>query len=272
MSAMTRAMAARSGRSRSASAVRRSAARCKSRSRVEGRRAPAGASRASSRARCGARRGIGWRRSGMAAARASARSSAVTPPAPAARASSTASRARRACSGCRSGRSASARRANAMSSAASAASSSAGGRPNQASAPALSPSRLPPCGARVSQMPRISSLLKRASSCSARSISIPLLRSVLGRGSSSRAACIVSVEPPDTTRPARAHCIAARAIAKGSTPACRRKRASSAAISMSSRCRGTSPVPVCRRQTPPGAGRVESVRPSRSITSTPAIR
>ena len=36
--------------------------------------------------------------------------------------------------------------------------------------------------------------------------------------SSNRATCIVSVEPPDTTRPFHAACPAARAIARGSTP------------------------------------------------------
>ena len=64
----------------------------------------------------------------------------------------------------------------------------------------------------------------------ARAISSSLLRSVRGLGSSSRAACIVSVEPPETTRPARAHCPAARSIASGSTPGCHQKRLSSAAM------------------------------------------
>ena len=58
----------------------------------------------------------------------------------------------RAASGWRSGRSASGRRGIATSSAAWAGSSALGGTPNQAIDPARTPSRLPPNGARVSQM------------------------------------------------------------------------------------------------------------------------
>ena len=64
-----------------------------------------------------------------------------------------------ALSGWRSGRSASGRRGMATSSAASAGASRCGEVPNHARLPARTPSRLPPIGARVSQMPRISRLL-----------------------------------------------------------------------------------------------------------------
>ena len=47
------------------------------------------------------------------------------------------------------------------------------------------------------------------------------------RGSRRRATCMVSVEPPETTRPCRTSCAPARRSASGSTPGWRSKRASS---------------------------------------------
>ena len=157
--------------------------------------------------------------------------------------------------GWRSGRSASGRRGMATSSAASGGSRASAGLPNQASAPARTPSRLPPNGASVSQMPSTPLLPYRASSCIARAISISFEPRVRGRGSSRRAACMASVEPPDTTRPARAHCTAARASASGSTPGCSQKRRSSTATRRSVRTGATSCDPARNRQTPPAAGR-----------------
>ena len=131
----------------------------------------------------------------------------------------------------RSGRSASGRRGMATSRAACAGSSASGGTPNQASEPARTPSRLPPNGARVSQMSSTPRRPKRASSCTARAISISLERRVRGRGSSRRAACIASVEPPETTWPVRRNCAVARTRATGSTPGWYQKRRSSTATS-----------------------------------------
>ena len=121
----------------------------------------------------------------------------------------------------RSGRRASGRRGIATNSAACAGSSAAGRSPNQACDPALIPSKLPPNGASVSQMPRIWRLSSRSSNCTARKASITFATNVRRRGSSSRAACIVKVDPPETIRPATAHCATARPSASTSTPPCR---------------------------------------------------
>ena len=60
-----------------------------------------------------------------------------------------------------------------------------------------------------------------ARSAMARIISASLAPNVRsGRGSSRRATCMVSVEPPETTRPLVDACHAARSSAQGSTPRC----------------------------------------------------
>ena len=255
-SATSSASEARSGRSANCSAASRSTASCNGRSSVVATRTgPANAATA-----CGACRGSFSRRVGTSGGSAMPCASRMR------------SRSTRARSAWRSGRSASGRRGIATSSAACAGSSMRGDTPNHASDPARTPSRLPPYGASVSQMPRISRLEKCASSCTARAISRHLLRTVRGRGCSSRAACMVSVDPPDTIRPARRSCSSARSSATGLTPGWCQNCRSSVATRSSSNAGETSSAVVEKRQTPPGAGSSATVRPCRSTISVPSAR
>ena len=112
----------------------------------------------------------------------------------------------------------------------------------------------------------------RSSSCNARTIWMSFAPTVRGRGSSSRAACMVSVDPPDTTCPARTNCAAARASEIGSMPGCHQNRRSSVRTSRSMNSGETSSTVVRNRHTPPFAGSSASVRPLRSTTSLPTLR
>ena len=149
-------------------------------------------------------------------------------------------------------------------------SSAAAEVPNQASAPARTPSRLPPIGrqgqpdaehARLAEPPFE---LQRAGS-----ISISLLRSVRGRGSSSRAACIGQASsrrrPPARPAPTARRRGPARAGRRrgGARSAGPRSRSAGRGMGAARRRRRRS------RQTPPGAGSIARRRPWRSRTSVP---
>ncbi len=162
---------------------------------------------------------MGRRAVGTFSAMAARASAAVSSPS---RAAWTRMRSRSAWArpGWRSGRSASGRRGSATSSAASAGSRADAGLPKYARDAASTPTKLPPNGAKDSHIPSTAGLSNRALICTARRLSTSFAPSVRGRGASRRATCMVSVEPPETTRPARAAWPSARAAASGSTPGC----------------------------------------------------
>ena len=212
----------RGGRSEKYADTRSSSMRCRSLSIVERMRAtPGDASRRRCASNC-AWRGGSSARATTGSMRASRTSSADHTPCVAMRAS-TLSRATRARSGSRSGRRRLGDCGNTTSNAASACDRRDAGLPRYAQLAASTPSIVPPNGARSRYSARISRFDRCTSSCSARAICRVLSNTLRrpGRGGSRmRATCIVSVEPPDTTRPCRTHCPAARASAIGLMPGC----------------------------------------------------
>ena len=112
-------------------------------------------------------------------------------------------------------------------------------------------------------------MLSRRSSAHATRIcrTLPLIDPV-PEFSSSRATCIVSVEPPETTRPDHSACPIARSMAQLSTPLWRWNRLSSYAISMSVSRGSTPPLGTASLIRPSSTAKARMRWPSRSRIST----
>ena len=103
--------------------------------------------------------------------------------------------------------------------------------PNHPFAAASTPTKFEPKGARFRYCERIHSLSRARSILTAFTASTTFHFSDFGCGSIRRTACIVSVEAPETRRPAVTFWTAARRALSGRTPQCVQKVPSSDATS-----------------------------------------